>query len=141
MSPDVSRRQALVGSAAAALGLGVGAVAASTPSPDAALIARADAFWALRAREDAAWAALSDEESDDGPEIEACRALSDALREAGEALADVPAAALAGLGTKASAMLMLVGSRLDTQANLSEHAGLVVSILRDAARLGGGAHA
>ncbi len=53
----------------------------------------------------------------------------------------MPALTLEGLAAKASALLGLIGSHLDTQANLSEHSDLVGSIIKDAARLRGGAHA
>ena len=68
-------------------------------------------------------------------------ALSQACRDAGEVLAAMSARTPEGLAAKATAMLALVGPRLDTQANLSEHEGLVVSIMRDAVRVGGHADA
>ena len=152
MSGAPTRRGLLAGSAAAALGLAAGvAPALATMAPnypgnsevvDAALIAEADAFRSLCAREYQAWDDLCDDDQDgETPALTACRALSQACRDAGEALADMPARTPEGLAAKASAMLALTGPRLDTQAALSEHDGLVVSILREAMRLGGGVHA
>ena len=142
MSPAVTRRQALATSAAAALGLGAGvAPTDAATSSDATLTMQADAFRSLCAHEDQAWHDLAEEDQDgETPALTACRALSQACRDAGAALAELPARTPIGLAAKASAMLTLVGPRLDTQAALSEHEGLVVSILRDAARLGGGSH-
>ena len=143
MSGAPTRRGLLTGSAAAALGLAAGvAPALAVDTADATLIVQADAFRSLCARDNQAWHDLSeDDQNGETPALTACRALSQACRDAGEALAETPAATAAGLAAKASAMLVLTGPRLDTQAALMEHEELVVSILRDAVRLGGGAHA
>ncbi|MGI3903048.1 MAG: hypothetical protein ACRYGP_30170 [Janthinobacterium lividum] len=143
MSAVPTRRGLLASSAAAALGLAAGvAPVLAAGTADAALIVQADAFRSLCAREYQAWDALCDDDQDgETPALTACRALSQACRDASEALADMPARTPEGLAAKASAMLALTGPRLDTQAALSEHDELVVSILRDAVRLGGGAHA
>ncbi|MGI3899774.1 MAG: hypothetical protein ACRYGP_17580 [Janthinobacterium lividum] len=142
MSAVLTRRSALRGSAAAALGLAasVGMARAATQA-DAALIIQADAFRSLCARENQAWHDISEEDQvGETPALTACRALSQACRDAGDVLADMPARTPEGLAAKASVMLALTGPRLDTQAALSEHEELVVSILRDAARLAGGVH-
>ena len=143
MSAILTRRSALRGSAAAALGLAAGvAPALAADTADTALIIQADAFRSLCAREYQAWDDISeDDQVDETPALTACRALSQACREASEALAGMPARTPEGLAAKATAMLALTGPRLDTQAALSEHEELVVSILRDAARLAGGVHA
>ena len=140
MSGAVTRRRALATSAAAAIGLAAGVAAVQgAPLDDAALTAQADVFRDLCRREELAWAALDEDEYGETPALKACRALSQACRDAGAALAEFPARTPIGLAAKASAMLTLVAPRLDTQAALSEHEGLVVSILRGAAQLGGGA--
>ncbi len=152
MSRAPTRRGLLAGSAATALGLAAGvAPALATMAPnypgnsevaDAALIAEANAFRSLCARESQAWHDLDDDDQDgETPALTVCRALSQACRDAGEALAETPATTAVGLAAKAPAMLALTGPRLDTQAELIEHDELVVSILRDAVQLGGGAHA
>ncbi len=137
----VASTGALAGSAGSAMGLGAGvAPALAADTADVALIVQADAFRALCAREYQAWDDLCDNDQDgETPALTACRVLSQCLRDAGETLAAMPARTPDGLAAKASAMLTLVGPRLDTQNALSEHEELVVSILRDAARLGGGA--
>ena len=151
MSGAPTRRGLLTGSAAAALGLAAGvAPALATIAPihpdlvgavaDTALMAEVSAFRSLCARENQAWHDLGDAD-DDSPALTTCRALSQACRDASEALAAMAAHTPEGLAAKAAAMLALTGPRLDTQAELLEHDALVVSILRDAARLGGGGHA
>ena len=139
----VTATGALAGSAASALGLPAGvATVEASPAADAALIAEANAFRSLCARENQAWHDLSEDDQDgETPALTACRALSQACRDAGEVLAVMSARTPEGLAAKAAAMLALVGPRLDTQANLSEHEGLVVSIMRDAVRVGGHADA
>ena len=114
----------LVGSASSALSLSAGIETdQASPAADATLIVQADAFRSLCTREYQAWDALcDDDQAGETPALTACRVLSQACRDAGEVLA-------------------LVGPRLDTQANLSEHEGLVVSIMRDAVRVGGHADA
>ena len=140
MSAAVSRRTALRGSLAASLGLTTGVSSdLRIPAPDAALIVQAEHFRIVTARERQAWGDLPDSDWE-SPAIAVCQALEQACRDAGEALAAMPARTPAGLAAKASAMLSLVGPRLDTQSNLAEHHLLVASILRDAAHLGGGSH-
>ena len=143
MSRPLSRRTALRGSVAASLGLvalPTRALEGKSPaSADAAVIAQAERFRALCAREHQAWGDLPDDEWE-SPAIAVCQALEQACRDAGAALAEIPARTPAGLAAKASAMLSLVGPRLDTQSNLAEHHLLVASVLRDAAHLGGGSH-
>lgn len=141
MSRFLSRRTALRGSLAASLGLVAGVSPdLGTPASDAAVIAQAEHFRVLAARESRAWDDFDDSEFGDTPAIAVCRALSQACRDAGAALSEMPAITGAGLAAKASAMLTLLGPRLDSQAALSEHHQLVASILRDAVRLGRGAH-
>ena len=113
---------------------GLAARRAAAAHPDADLIEKAGEFQTLCARERAAWSDL-DETSSDAPAVKACRALERDCHDTGQALADIPARTSAGLAAKASAMLSLVGPRLDTSSNLAEHHLLVASILRDAAKV------
>lgn len=139
MSRALSRRSALRGSLTASLSLAAGVTPAlAGPSPDAALIVAAEILKALRAREQQAWADLADDTPDDDPACDVASSLSAAVCADGEALAKIPALTPAGLATKASAMLALVGQgRGAEQEAFAEHHQLVVAVLRDAARIGG----